>query len=253
MPTLDKARSNTRVEQALSVSLGWVAHALCTSAAVLDVPLRYPVVFRGSQSVVLDPSKGERREQQEFPLYAKGVDVARADYAIFLLNKDLAQVRWQCGLVTADLKCMLRNLHELLSLGDRQQQQQQQQLQGKISLRSSGPSSRLLSPPPGAEDLSASAAPAPAQKRPQKAPKQQEPAAKDEVKSKNKVSKEPLQEGSSNGGNSSSNNSTWREIDSRTKALSIPTSFQRKKAVGAAAAGGGAGDSKQSTSAARPR
>ncbi len=252
MPTLDKARSNTRVEQALSVSLGWVAHALCTSAAVLDVPLRYPVVFRGSQSVVLDPSKGERREQQEFPLYAKGVDVARADYAIFLLNKDLAQVRWQCGLVTADLKCMLRNLHEVLSLGDRQQQQQQQ-LQGKISLRSSGPSSRLLSPPPGAEDLSASSAPAPAQKRPQKAPKQQEPAAKDEVKSKNKVSKEPLQEGSSNGGNSSSSNSTWREIDSRTKALSIPTSFQRKKAVGAAAAGGGAGDSKQSTSAARPR
>ncbi len=70
--------------------------------------------------------------QQEFPLYAKGVEVARTDYAIFLLNKDLAQVRWLCGLVTADLKCTLRNLHELLSLGDtrrrrRQQQQQQQQ------------------------------------------------------------------------------------------------------------------------------
>ncbi len=85
----------------------------------MDVPLRYPILFRGSQSVILDHSRGADKKDNEFPLFTKNVDVARTDYAIFLLNKDLAQVRWLCGLITSDLKSTLKNLYELLSLASK--------------------------------------------------------------------------------------------------------------------------------------
>lgn len=51
-------------------------------------------------STILDPSKlpadgaGLSAEAAaEFPLFTKGVDLARADYGLFLLNKNLAQVK----------------------------------------------------------------------------------------------------------------------------------------------------------------
>ncbi len=63
LPSLERACSNSREETALSVTLGWVAHVLCTVSALLDVSLRYPIVYRGSQTVILDPSKGDGRDQ----------------------------------------------------------------------------------------------------------------------------------------------------------------------------------------------
>ena len=43
---------------------------------------------------------------------------SRFEYGIYLLNKNLSQLRWQCSLVTADLRPILRNVAELMALGE---------------------------------------------------------------------------------------------------------------------------------------
>jgi len=76
----------------LSSALGYAAHLTLFLAAYLGVPLCYPVIWRGSRSVVKDGismMKGPRA----FPLYGKGVDQYRFDYGVFLLNKNIEQVR----------------------------------------------------------------------------------------------------------------------------------------------------------------
>jgi hypothetical protein len=49
-----------------------------------------------------------------FPLFAKGKDRLYFEYAVYLLNKDIAQLRWLCGLNTNDLAATLPNLCSLL-------------------------------------------------------------------------------------------------------------------------------------------
>lgn len=41
LPTLERARANSREEVALSVALGWIAHILATVSTVINVPLRW--------------------------------------------------------------------------------------------------------------------------------------------------------------------------------------------------------------------
>jgi len=81
------------------------------------VPLRYPTTSAGSRSTVEDlildriPDK-----DREFPLFPKGNERVRFDYGVFLLNKNIAQLRWLCGETTSDAKPTLRNLAGLLNL-----------------------------------------------------------------------------------------------------------------------------------------
>ena len=49
-----------------------------------------------------------------FPLYSKGKDRLYFEYAVYLLNKDIAQLRWMCGLNTGDLAATLPNLSALI-------------------------------------------------------------------------------------------------------------------------------------------
>lgn len=49
-----------------------------------------------------------------FPLFAKGKDRLYFEYAVYLLNKDIAQLRWLCGLNTTDLAATLPNLYSLM-------------------------------------------------------------------------------------------------------------------------------------------
>jgi hypothetical protein len=44
---------------------------------------------------------------------------SRFEYGIYLLNKNLSQLRWQCSLATSDLRPILRNVAELMSLGQK--------------------------------------------------------------------------------------------------------------------------------------
>ena len=55
-------------------------------------------------------------KDREFPLFPKGNERVRFDYGVFLLNKNIAQLRWFCGEATSDAKPTLKNLSGLLQL-----------------------------------------------------------------------------------------------------------------------------------------
>ncbi|GAA5897291.1 uncharacterized protein JCM6883_006645 [Sporobolomyces salmoneus] len=97
----------------LSSALGHAAQLTLTLAAYLGVPLCYPIVWRGSRSVVKDEismMKGPRA----FPLYGKGVDQYRFDYGVFLLNKNIEQLMYSQNLTVLDLRNTLPNLKTLV-------------------------------------------------------------------------------------------------------------------------------------------
>ena len=99
----------------LSVGLGWVSHLTLMVSALLGVPLKYQILPGGSRSnitdLILDSFPDKKRE---FPLFAKGSEEYRLEYGVYLLNKNIAQLRWFCGLTTPDWKVTLRNLAGLL-------------------------------------------------------------------------------------------------------------------------------------------
>lgn len=57
-----------------------------------------------------------------FPLFARSKDKLQFHYAVYLLNKNIAQLRWYCGLPTADLRATLPNLATLINIKPNQMQ-----------------------------------------------------------------------------------------------------------------------------------
>lgn len=49
-----------------------------------------------------------------YPLYLRGKERLQLNYALWLLNKNIAQLRWFCGIYTPNLKATLPNLLALL-------------------------------------------------------------------------------------------------------------------------------------------
>ncbi|KWU45975.1 hypothetical protein RHOSPDRAFT_32454 [Rhodotorula sp. JG-1b] len=97
----------------VSSALGYAAQVTQLLAAYLAVPMAYPITCRGSRSYLRDEismMKGSRA----FPLFAKGVDRYRFDYAVFLLNKNIEQLMFSQGLTVLDLRNTLPNLMTLM-------------------------------------------------------------------------------------------------------------------------------------------
>jgi len=100
-----------------SVALGWSAHLVTMISNLLGVPLRYPINANGSRSSVVDHVLEKIPDKdREFPLFTKGKERVHFDYGVYLLNKNIAQLRWYCGESTQDLRPTLSNLQELLSM-----------------------------------------------------------------------------------------------------------------------------------------
>uniref|UniRef100_A0A6B2L3L3 Uncharacterized protein n=1 Tax=Arcella intermedia TaxID=1963864 RepID=A0A6B2L3L3_9EUKA len=76
-------------EELIAVALGHVCHAVFLLSKYLDVPLRYQMIYRCSRSAII---MDEVSHKGQYPLYSKGVDKTRFDYAVFLLNKNLEQL-----------------------------------------------------------------------------------------------------------------------------------------------------------------
>ncbi|XP_062983310.1 UV radiation resistance-associated gene protein isoform X2 [Elgaria multicarinata webbii] len=76
----------------IAVALGYTAHLVSMISFFLQVPLR-------------------------FPLYPKGGEKLQFDYGVYLLNKNIAQLRYQHGLGTPDLRQTLPNLKNFLEHG----------------------------------------------------------------------------------------------------------------------------------------
>jgi len=55
-------------------------------------------------------------------LFARSKDKLQFHYAVYLLNKNIAQLRWYCGLPTTDLRATLPNLATLINIKPNQMQ-----------------------------------------------------------------------------------------------------------------------------------
>ncbi|XP_069105067.1 UV radiation resistance-associated protein-like [Argopecten irradians] len=101
----------------VSVSLGYVCHMVMMLSDILDIPLRYPMIHNGSRSLIRDHIHTKLLEKdREFPLFAKGKEKFQFNYGVFLLNKNISQLRYYCGLGTTDLRQTLNNIKSLLEL-----------------------------------------------------------------------------------------------------------------------------------------
>lgn len=105
-------------ENTISVALGYVAHVVQMISIFLQVPLRYPIIHFGSRSRMVDHIADKIPDNdREFPLFSRGKDKLQFNYGVYLLNKNIAQLRWHFGLATPDLRATLPNLAPLLQLG----------------------------------------------------------------------------------------------------------------------------------------
>jgi len=104
-------------ELMISVALGFVAHLVQMLSYFLNVPTRYPICHFGSRSKMIDHIIDKiRDEEREFPLYSKKKEKFHFQYGVFLLNKNIAQLRWCCGMSTGDLRATLPNLAALMNM-----------------------------------------------------------------------------------------------------------------------------------------
>ncbi|XP_024428302.2 UV radiation resistance-associated gene protein isoform X1 [Desmodus rotundus] len=102
----------------IAVALGYTAHLVSMISFFLQVPLRYPVIHKGSRSTIKDNINDKLTEKErEFPLYPKGGEKLQFDYGVYLLNKNIAQLRYQHGLGTPDLRQTLPNLKNFMEHG----------------------------------------------------------------------------------------------------------------------------------------
>jgi len=117
LPISEAQAMRERDDTDLSVGLGWSAHLTVMVSSLLGVPLRYPTTSGGSRSAIEDQILDRIPDKErEFPLYAKGVERVRFEYGVYLLNKNIAQLRWYCGENTPDLRPTLSNLSGLLTI-----------------------------------------------------------------------------------------------------------------------------------------
>ncbi|KAM4847083.1 UV radiation resistance-associated gene protein isoform 2-T2 [Thomomys bottae] len=102
----------------IAVALGYTAHLVSMISFFLQVPLRYPIIHKGSRSTIKDNINDKLTEKErEFPLYPKGGEKLQFDYGVYLLNKNIAQLRYQHGLGTPDLRQTLPNLKTFMEHG----------------------------------------------------------------------------------------------------------------------------------------
>ncbi|XP_076875570.1 UV radiation resistance-associated gene protein [Brachyhypopomus gauderio] len=101
----------------VAVALGYTAHLVLMISCFLQIPLRYPIIQRGSRSSVKDTITDKLTDKErEFPLYTRG-ERFQFEYGVYLLNKNIAQLRYQHGLSTPDLRQTLPNLKHFLEHG----------------------------------------------------------------------------------------------------------------------------------------
>lgn len=98
-----------------SVALGYTCHLVEMMSQILDFPVRYPMQHKSSRSTITDHIHSKLSEKENtFPLFAKGKEKFQFSYGVFLLNKNISQLRFYCGLGTRDLRLTLHNIKSLL-------------------------------------------------------------------------------------------------------------------------------------------
>ncbi|KAI8983346.1 UV radiation resistance protein and autophagy-related subunit 14-domain-containing protein [Trametes punicea] len=108
-------------EDGVATALGYAAQVVQLLAAYLGHRLVYPVTCVGSRSMIKDGISA-MVGPRNFPLFSKGVDTYRFEYAVFLLNKDIEMLMTERNLRALDMRHTLPNLKNLLlTLTDNEQ------------------------------------------------------------------------------------------------------------------------------------
>jgi len=91
-------------------------------AKYLDIPLRYSIISKCSRSGIINIQSASKGL---YPLYSRGVDSSRFQYAVFLLNKNVEQLldsKEQGLKQPRELRETLPNLKKLLSIFDQERE-----------------------------------------------------------------------------------------------------------------------------------
>nr|XP_019042957.1 hypothetical protein I302_08666 [Kwoniella bestiolae CBS 10118]OCF21887.1 hypothetical protein I302_08666 [Kwoniella bestiolae CBS 10118] len=100
--------------------------------------LPYAVTCAGSRSSVRDGT-GVMQGPRSFPLYAKGVERFRFEYAVFLLNMNIQMLMQESSIRSLDLRHTLPNLKNLLLTLSSPNLPQQNSMSRAVSYRSTTP------------------------------------------------------------------------------------------------------------------
>ncbi len=103
-------------QEQIATALGYVCHVVNVVARWLGITLTYDTIPMSSRSIVKDDISVQGSGSSKFPLYARGVDRTRFEYAVFLLNKDIEQLLHSQGIEALPLKNTLPNLHRLMNM-----------------------------------------------------------------------------------------------------------------------------------------
>uniref|UniRef100_A0A182K4U5 UV radiation resistance-associated gene protein n=1 Tax=Anopheles christyi TaxID=43041 RepID=A0A182K4U5_9DIPT len=102
---------------ALSVALGFVAHAVMMCSSFLDIPLRNPIKYDGSRSKIVDQIKLLPTMDRDFPLHCRSGPAPNALlYGVYLLNQNISQLKQQLSLSRGDPRATLVNLQDILTI-----------------------------------------------------------------------------------------------------------------------------------------
>uniref|UniRef100_A0A182W7N1 UV radiation resistance-associated gene protein n=1 Tax=Anopheles minimus TaxID=112268 RepID=A0A182W7N1_9DIPT len=102
---------------ALSVALGYVAHAVMMCSSFLDIPLRNPIKYDGSRSKIVDHIKLLPTMDRDFPLHCRSGPAPNALlYGVYLLNQNISQLKHQLSLSRGDPRATLINLQNILTI-----------------------------------------------------------------------------------------------------------------------------------------
>lgn len=112
-PPLSMSSHKEINEETVATALGYAAQVVQLLAAYLGIRLTYPVTCVGSRSLIKD-GISHMVGPRMFPLFSKGVDTYRFEYAVFLLNKDIELLMSERNLRALDMRHTLPNLKNLL-------------------------------------------------------------------------------------------------------------------------------------------
>lgn len=87
--------SSSNYDRENAIAIGYIAQAVNMLATILAIPLRYPIIYRGSKSYIIEQvGSGGGAESRMFALFRQAsAHEEHFFYAVNLLNANLAQIR----------------------------------------------------------------------------------------------------------------------------------------------------------------
>ena len=103
----------------IATVLSYIVHLLVLLAKYLEIPLRYPLAYASSRSLIREPVLTASTHTMNpnlsatFPLYRKGAEREKFEKGLVLLHKNVEQIANLVGVEFNTKKCILYNLNSI--------------------------------------------------------------------------------------------------------------------------------------------